>query len=135
MCEPRPALSSAQAPLGITLHLRVGEDAKPPATLAAAAALLKAAGSPPALKRAPSLGSMVAQGVKPSAVDADTLGIWLAAAPVADPLNGPPYGTIGNGTLLTVHGSLAAMDDTAKDAAAALLRLLFMQIFLFHGDR
>ena len=38
-------LSAAAGQLGITLYLRVGEDSKPPATLAAAATFVAAAGN------------------------------------------------------------------------------------------
>ena len=58
---------------------------KQPASYTDGVQLLKQCGSPPNLKLALSLASLAASGTTPAQVDASLVGVWLAAAPTADP--------------------------------------------------
>lgn len=107
-------LAAKAATLGLTLHLRVGEDSKPPATLDAAALFLEeVAADADSLKLAMSTASLVAQDIGPDALDSSSLGLWLVSTPIADPFTA--------GAQLTVHGSLTALSNAQRSATAALL--------------
>ena len=113
------ALLAAKATAaGITLHLRVGEDDKPPHTLAEAAAFLTAAGKPANLKLAVCTGPLAKANISDvelgTLVASGTVGAWLVATAVDDPFTA--------GISLTVHGALASASQGDAQATRRILR-------------
>ena len=100
--------------LNITVHIRTGEDNKPPHSLADGLAFLVAAGSPPNLKLAVSTAQLVYAGELPPALGPTKIGLWLAAAPAVDPFNSG---------LVSVHGSLTTLTAAQAQATASLFSL------------
>lgn len=107
-------LSTVAAQLSIRLHLRVGEDDKPPADISSAMAFLASVGTAPNLDLAVSTARLVAQNVTPSMVDSTKVGVWLVAGPANDPFNGG---------VLSVHGPVAEMAPADLNATRGLVEV------------
>ena len=105
-------MAAAADQLSIRLHLRVGEDDKPPADIASATAFLTAVGTAPNLDLALSTARLVAQNATVSTLDPAKVGVWLVAGPAKDPFNGG---------VLSVHGPVAEMAPADLDATRGLL--------------